>query len=80
MLKKELHLNLKSVIRNIDGEITSIKINANSKNSNTNFNTNSTNPIEPIKITFDEDGKNISIGNNSNSANTDGYIYITKKR
>ncbi|MFH4964231.1 M56 family metallopeptidase [Gaetbulibacter sp. M235] len=56
-------LKIKDVKRNKQGEITAIKIEVNSKSSNANYSTNTDEAISPIKISVDEDGKNISIGN-----------------
>ncbi|WP_298239108.1 M56 family metallopeptidase [uncultured Algibacter sp.] len=58
-------IKFKGVKRNSKGEITSIKIEAKSKNSNASFNLNSDETIEPIKISFKKGGKNLSIGNTS---------------
>jgi len=66
-LKKEgLTIKFKSVKRNESGEITSLKIDVSSKQSNANYNINGDEPIKPIKISFDREGGNISIGNTSN--------------
>ena len=60
---KGITVKFKSIKRNNDGEITAIKIDVSSKNSNANYNINSDEAINPIKITFGENGDNISIGN-----------------
>ncbi|MFK5878902.1 MAG: M56 family metallopeptidase [Flavobacteriaceae bacterium] len=61
--KDGVTVKFKGVKRNDSGEITSIKIDVSSKQSNANFNTSSDQPIKPIKISFDEKGDHISIGN-----------------
>ncbi|WP_298344998.1 M56 family metallopeptidase [uncultured Algibacter sp.] len=60
---KGVTLKFKSVKRNTEGEIISIKIEASGKESNASYHLNSDETITPIKITFSENGKNISIGN-----------------
>jgi hypothetical protein len=60
---KGVTLKFKSVKRNAEGEIISIKIEASGKESNASYHLNSDDTIAPIKITFSENGKNISIGN-----------------
>jgi len=66
-LKKEgLTVKFKSVKRNDSGEIISLKIDVTSKQSNANYNINGDEPIKPIKISFDREGGNISIGNSIN--------------
>ncbi|MCF7561474.1 hypothetical protein L3X39_12575 [Sabulilitoribacter multivorans] len=65
-LKKEgFEAKFKGIKRNNDGEITAIKIEVSSKQSNVNYNIDSDDAIKPIKITYDKDGGNISIGNSS---------------
>jgi len=78
--EKGLTLKFKSIKRNGKGEIIAIKIEVNSKNSNANYNTNSDDPIKPIKISFDSDGDNISIGNTNNLhfVKEDHYKFVTK--
>ena len=61
--KKGMSVKFKSIKRNKSGEITGIKITLSSKNSNANYNINSDEAISPIKISFGENGDNISIGN-----------------
>ena len=63
--KEGVTVKFKGIKRNNSGEITAIKINVNSKQSNASFNTSSDEPIKPIKISFNNDGNNISIGNSS---------------
>ncbi len=60
---KGVKLKFKSIKRNTEGEITSIKIEANGKKSNARYNLNSDEAIAPIRITFEKNGNNISIGN-----------------
>ena len=61
--KEGVTVKFKGIKRNSSDEITAIKIDVNSKQSNANFNTSSDQPIKPIKISFDEKGDHISIGN-----------------
>ena len=61
--KEGVTIKFKGIKRNGSGEITAIKIDVSSKQSNANFNTSSDQPIKPIKISFDEKGDHISIGN-----------------
>ncbi|ULC58775.1 hypothetical protein MBM09_12735 [Flaviramulus sp. BrNp1-15] len=56
-------IKFKGVKRNNEGEITAIKINANSKNSNANYNISADDTIKPIKISFNKEDDSISIGN-----------------
>jgi beta-lactamase regulating signal transducer with metallopeptidase domain len=56
-------LKVKKLKRNSEGEITAIRIEVNSAQSNAQYETNGDTPIQPIKISIDGDGKNISIGN-----------------
>jgi bla regulator protein BlaR1 len=67
-LKKDIsnqgyNMTIKGVKRNKKGEITAIKIEVKSKSANANFNLDSDEAIKPIKITIENEGKNISIGN-----------------
>ncbi|WP_452225985.1 M56 family metallopeptidase [Lacinutrix cladophorae] len=59
---KGVHLDFKSIERNEQNEIITIKIEAKSKNTKTNFSSNSSNAIKPIKITYNSDEESISIG------------------
>ncbi len=61
--KEGLKTKIRGVKRNSNGEIIAIKIEVSSEHSKASFNLNDAGPIKPIQITFDEDGKNISIGN-----------------
>ncbi|GAA4281197.1 M56 family metallopeptidase [Gaetbulibacter aestuarii] len=56
-------LKIKGLQRNNEGEIVAIKIDAKSEDSNANYNYNSDTPIAVIKISFDKNGKGLSIGN-----------------
>ncbi|MGZ0016760.1 M56 family metallopeptidase [Yeosuana sp. AK3] len=56
-------LKIKSVERNKQGDITAIKIEVSSKSSHANYSIDIDEAISPIKISVDDDGKNISIGN-----------------
>jgi len=77
--EKGVTLKFKGIKRNKKGEITAIKIEVNSKNSNANYNSDSDDPIKPIKITFDSEGNNVSIGNASDAhfKKGDGYTFVT---
>ena len=61
--KHGVNLKFKGIKRNKDGLITSIKIEAESKESNSNFNINSDDSISSIQISYDTNTNNISIGN-----------------
>ncbi|WGD33861.1 M56 family metallopeptidase [Olleya sp. YS] len=86
--KKDVTLKFKSVKRNSSGEIIAIKISAKTKDSNANFSVNSDNPINPIKIIFDQTKNSVSIGNGKPehgkdyhfSTNDDHTKIITKKK
>ena len=58
-----LILKIKGIKRNQQGEITAIKIDVSSKSSNANYSIDADEAINPIKISVDEDGKNISVRN-----------------
>ena len=58
-----LAIKIKGIKRNQQGEITAIKIDVSSKSSNANYSIDADEAINPIKISVDDDGKNISIGN-----------------
>lgn len=60
---KGVSLKFKGLKRNSEGSIIAIKIEAKSEDSNANYNTSSDTPINVIKISFDGNGKGISIGN-----------------
>ena len=64
--EKGVTIKFKGIKRNKSSEITAIKIDVSSKNTSSNYNISSDEPIKPIKVSFDEDGNNISIGNASN--------------
>ncbi|WP_303315883.1 M56 family metallopeptidase [Flavivirga abyssicola] len=71
--EKGITAKFNGIKRNSKGEITAIKISINSKSSNVNYSSNSNysissdEAIKPIKISFSDDGKNISIGNTNQS-------------
>ncbi len=71
-------VKFKGIKRNKSNEITAIKIDVSSKQSNANFNTNSDSPINPIKISFDNEGGNISIGNGE-IHHGDGDMFFVSK-
>jgi len=82
-LKKEfadkgITLKFKNIKRNSEGEITALKINAASKKTTANFHTDSDDPIDPIKITVDNERNKISIGNSSNLHFVEEYVHETK--
>ncbi|GGK17914.1 hypothetical protein GCM10007962_10170 [Yeosuana aromativorans] len=70
-------LKVKGVKRNKQGEITSIKIEVSSQSSNANYNIDTNEAINPIKISIDDDGKNISIGN-GHSTKEKHMVFISK--
>ncbi|KJD34615.1 hypothetical protein PK35_02210 [Tamlana nanhaiensis] len=57
-----LNLKFKTIKRNSSGDITTIKIEANSKNSKANYNIKKDTGITPIQITFNKDEDTINIG------------------
>lgn len=71
---KGVTIKFKGVKRNGIGEITAIKIDASSKNSNANFNLNSDDAIKPIKITYNSENDNLSIGNVASNKSV-SYVY-----
>lgn len=89
--KKEfdIALSFKGIKRNAKNEISAIKIEAKGNNVKANFENSGTEPIQPIKITYNSDNNSISIGNlikiheNHNVdfkgiPNKDGnYVFIT---
>ncbi|MEJ2114116.1 MAG: M56 family metallopeptidase [Flavobacteriaceae bacterium] len=64
--KEGVAVKFKNIKRNDSGEIISIKIDVSSKQSNANYNIGGDEPINPIKISFDREGGNLSIGNSNN--------------
>ena len=72
-----LTLKVKGIKRNDKGEITAIKIDLSSKTSNANYSIEANESIKPIKISVDDDGKNISIGNARN-VKSSNMVFITK--
>ncbi len=65
-LKSEgFNAKFKGIKRNTNGEITAIKIEVSSKSANSNFDIDSSEAIKPIKISIENNGKNISIGNSN---------------
>ncbi|WP_431106534.1 M56 family metallopeptidase [Winogradskyella poriferorum] len=79
-LKNEgLAIKFKGVKRTKNGEIRAIKIEAKSKNSSTNYQISSDDEaIEPVKIVFDQETNNISIGNGKTKHKTHSYIIETE--
>jgi bla regulator protein blaR1 len=63
--KKEFDITLsfKGIKRNADNEITAIKINAKGKNLKAKFENAGSEPIKPIKITYNSDNNSLSISN-----------------
>ena len=76
--KEGVTVKFKGIKRNSSDEITALKIDVSSKQSNANFNTSSDQPIKPIKISFDENGDHISIGNGGIHHDDGDLHYITK--
>ena len=72
-------IKFKGVKRTKNGEIRAIKIEAKSKNSSTNYQISSDDEaIEPVKIVFDQETNNISIGNGKTKHKTHSYIIETE--
>ncbi|WP_339916329.1 M56 family metallopeptidase [Yeosuana marina] len=69
-------LKVKGIKRNKQKEITSIKIDVSSKSSNANYNIDTDEAISPIKISIDDKGGNISIGN-SHIKNEKNTVFVT---
>tara|TARA_R110001583_G_scaffold26142_3_gene94341 strand:- start:8874 stop:10487 length:1614 start_codon:yes stop_codon:yes gene_type:complete len=59
----DIEISFKGIKRNSQNEITSIKIEAISNNSTTKFENSGSEPIKPIKISYDSENDAISIGN-----------------
>ena len=76
--KSGVTIKFKGVKRNNKGEITAIKIDVSSKTSSANYNVSSDEAIKPIKISFDEDGNSISIGNGKDSHAHGTSAYVVK--
>lgn len=74
--KKEANLNLtfKGVKRNSSNEITAIKIDVKGDNLKSKFENSGTEPIKPIRISYDSENKAISIGN-VNRIHKNHYTY-----
>jgi bla regulator protein blaR1 len=70
-------LKIKGIKRNSQGDITAIKIDVNSKSSSANYSIDTDEPINPIKISVDDSGKNISIGNGHLKKDHE-MVFITK--
>ncbi len=66
-------LKVKKLKRNKDGEITAIQIAVHADQSNGQFETNAVTPIQPIKISIDGDGRNISFNSAVNKTDTGLY-------
>lgn len=71
--KEGLKTKIRGVKRNSNGEIIAIKIDVSSEHSKASFNLNDDGPINPIRINFDDGGKNISIGSGRNH-NSNVYV------
>ncbi|WP_456424408.1 M56 family metallopeptidase, partial [Lutibacter sp.] len=76
-LKEEAHffkkefdivLTFKDIRRNSNGEITAIEIDAKGKDLRSKFKNSSSNPISPIKISYNSEGSVFSIGNISRNS------------
>jgi len=78
-LKKEgLTVKFKGIKRNNKGEITAIKIDVKSKSSNASYNVSSNDPIEPVKIVYDENNNSISIGNDHSEHSENTFVFKSK--
>jgi hypothetical protein len=78
LLNEGLTVKFKSVKRNTSGEIIALKIDVKSKDSSANYNINGDEPISPIKISFNKDGNNISIGSTSIGTSKHKMAFITE--
>jgi bla regulator protein BlaR1 len=67
----------KKIKRNTKDEIIAIKIEVTSKSANAHFNIDGDEAIEPVKITIEANGKNISIGN-GNFQKGKPMVFVTK--
>lgn len=67
--EKGLKLSFSGIKRNNDNEITAIEIDAKAKNgkSSASYSANDDAPIKPIKISFDSENNNLSIGSTHSS-------------
>ena len=72
-------LKFKSIKRNSAGEITAIKVEVNSKTSNASYNVKTHETIDPIIISIDNKGNNISIGNAKQDKTGENDIVIISK-
>jgi len=79
--KKEfdIKLSFKGIKRNDNDEITTIKIDAKGKNLKATFENSGTEPIKPIKISYNSDENSISIGNLS-KIHKSHYAYKIHKK
>lgn len=79
--KKEFDITLtfKGIKRNNNGEITAIKIDAKGPNLRAKFESSGNKPINPIKISYKNDTKGISIGNIGKMDNYFAYRTYSKK-
>ncbi len=75
----ELDLSFKGIKRNADNEITSIKIAVKGKNVSANYATSSSEPIQPIKISYNSGTNSISIGN-LGEVHKDHYTYTIHEK
>jgi len=78
LLKDGLTIKFKGIKRNTSGEIIAIKIDVKSKESSANYNTNGDEPISPIKISYNKDGNNISIGSASIASSKHAMTFISE--
>jgi len=79
-LKKHgVTLKIKDVKRNVDNKISSIKIEAKSKNSNANFSISNDDAIKTIKIFYNTKDDSISIGNTNNLLHDKDHVSWTNK-
>ncbi len=64
--EKGIDLRLKNIKRNSMSEITAIRLEVKSSQSSASFESNNETAIKPIRISIEDSGKNISIGNVDN--------------
>ena len=72
----DIVLSFKGIKRNTDNEITAIKIDAKGKGLSAKFENKGTNPIHPIKLSFDSESNFLNISNIS-KAKKGSYSYKT---
>ncbi|TYA58208.1 M56 family metallopeptidase [Formosa maritima] len=78
LLKEGLTVKFKGVKRNASGEIIAIRIDIKSKESSANYHIDGNEPISPIKIGFNKNGNDISIGNSSIKSSKHSMAFISE--